>query len=264
MSERLVAIKTIGYGLAGIYGLGLFIYLVALMASFVNPEAVLQSFLCAGKISSIVEFQLQALILWVLFFPQFIGFLAVARFQDWGRQIVIVMNLALCLHAAYKVIFLTRSASPMDLLSMGVFIIIILFFDQDHIREQFRRSSIKKKRVLLVDDDKGLVRMVKSSLSAQGYDVMTAWTGEVGLHLAKREKPDLILLDVILPGMKGREVCTRLKADTDTRSIPVIFLTAKDSPDDVKAEMEAGGICHLTKPVNAQKLLAEIKRVLGS
>ena len=81
--------------------------------------------------------------------------------------------------------------------------------------------------------------------------------------MAQRLKPDLIILDVILPGIKGREVCLRLKENKDTRDIPVMFLTAKDSPDDIKAEKEVGGICHLTKPVDNKQLISEIEKILG-
>ena len=142
---------------------------------------------------------------------------------------------------------------------------MVLFFVQPSVKAKFRDpfGVANKKRILVVDDDKGLVTMLKTTLSANGFEVFTALTGEMGIQQARRRRPGLIILDVILPGIKGREVCMRLKEDADTRSIPVVFLTAKDSPEDVKAELSAGGISHITKPVNSQKLLAEIKRVLG-
>ena len=70
------------------------------------------------------------------------------------------------------------------------------------------------------------------------------------------------LLDVILPGVKGREVCKRLKNDQTTQDIPVVFVTSKDSPDDVQAEMEVGGLKHLTKPVSSKVLIAAIQEIL--
>ena len=73
-----------------------------------------------------------------------------------------------------------------------------------------------------------------------------------------------ILLDVILPGIKGREVCRKLKEDETTKDIPVIFLTAKDSPDDVKAEKEVGGEEHLTKPVTSKVLVSAVNKILNS
>ena len=117
--------------------------------------------------------------------------------------------------------------------------------------------------MLVIDDDRGLLKMISSGLEIHGFHVWTASDGEGGIKLAKAKKPDLIILDVLLPGMKGRQVCAKLKADTDTKDIPVIFLTAKDSPDDVLAEIEAGALGHLTKPVNSQKLLLEVKNILG-
>ena len=123
-------------------------------------------------------------------------------------------------------------------------------------------SPIANKNILIIDDDKGLLRILSSNLETEGCKVLVAETGEEGLKIAQAEKPDIILLDVILPGLKGREVCAQLKENRDTKDIPVIFLTAKDSPDDVKAEMEIGAVAHLTKPVDSRKLVAEIKHIL--
>ncbi len=118
------------------------------------------------------------------------------------------------------------------------------------------------KKILIVDDDKTLLKMVRSGLMFNGFDVVTAETGEEGIKLAAAEDPDLIILDVILPGLKGREVCAQLKEEAKTKTIPVIFLTSKNSPDDVQAEMAAGGIMHITKPVNMPKLVEEVKKIL--
>ncbi len=98
---------------------------------------------------------------------------------------------------------------------------------------------------------------------AEGYKIATAETGEIGLVLAKEKRPDLIILDVLLPGIKGREVCNKLKEDDQTKNIPVVFLTAKASPEDIKAELKAGALAHLTKPVDMQKLSAVINRILS-
>jgi CheY-like chemotaxis protein len=91
---------------------------------------------------------------------------------------------------------------------------------------------------------------------------LTATSGEKGIQIARLQKPDLIILDVILPGVKGREVCQRLKDDDETGRIPVIFLTAKDSEDDIRAEKAVGAVTHITKPVNAKMLLSEVKKIL--
>ncbi len=118
------------------------------------------------------------------------------------------------------------------------------------------------KKILLVDDDKALLKMVRSQLMFNGFEVLTAETGEDALYMVKDHMPDLIVLDVILPGVKGRYVCSKIKEDPTTRNIPVVFLTSKDSPDDVRAEMDAGAAMHLTKPVNPQQLIDVIKTIL--
>jgi CheY-like chemotaxis protein len=119
------------------------------------------------------------------------------------------------------------------------------------------------KTVLIVDDDLSVHKMLEPILTTGGYQVFSAKTGEEGLQMTKDKKPSIVVLDVILPGIKGREVCAQLKKDPSTKDIPVLFLTSKDSPDDVQAEIAAGGIGHLTKPINPQYLIAQIKRILG-
>lgn len=118
-------------------------------------------------------------------------------------------------------------------------------------------------KILIIDDDKALQTMLKAVLGSNGFDVIATFSGEEGLVLAGSEKPDMIILDVIMPGIKGREVCRRLKADPATQAIPVLFLTSKDSEDDVAAELEAGAVGHVTKPVNSMSLVRKIKQILG-
>jgi len=119
------------------------------------------------------------------------------------------------------------------------------------------------KKILLVDDDPGAHLVIVPVLSKAGYAAISAKNGEQALHLALNERPDLIILDVIMPGIKGRDLCKKIKAYDVLKDIPVIFLTAKDSEDDVKAELEAGGITHLTKPVNPSDLLQTIGGIIG-
>lgn len=118
------------------------------------------------------------------------------------------------------------------------------------------------KTILVVDDDKGLIKMLETGLTAKGYTVLAANTGEGGLQIAQNKAIDLILLDVILPGVKGRQVCVKLKEDPKTKDIPVVFLTSKNSPDDVKAELAAGAVAHITKPVDLNELLKKLDEVL--
>lgn len=119
------------------------------------------------------------------------------------------------------------------------------------------------KKILIIDDERMLHAMLKPILGAHGFDVASAMTGEEGLALAASERPDLILLDVMMPRMKGREVCARLKADPQTAPIPILFLTAKDSDDDVQAELAAGAVGHITKPVNMNNFIKTVKQALG-
>ncbi len=119
------------------------------------------------------------------------------------------------------------------------------------------------KKILLVDDDPGVHMVIVPILSKAGYFAVSAKNGEQALHLALNERPDLIILDVIMPGIKGRDLCKKIKAYDVLKDTPVIFLTAKDSEDDVKAELEAGAIAHLTKPVNPVDLLKTVDGIIG-
>src|SRR5580698_4901854 len=119
------------------------------------------------------------------------------------------------------------------------------------------------KKILLVDDDPGVHLVIVPVLSKAGYYAVSAKNGEQALHLALNERPDLIILDVIMPGIKGRDLCKKIKAYDVLKDIAVVFLTAKDSEDDVKAELEAGAVAHLTKPVDPTKLLQTIDGIIG-
>ena len=119
------------------------------------------------------------------------------------------------------------------------------------------------KKILLVDDDPGVHLVVVPILTKVGYLPVSAKSGEQALQLALSERPDLIILDVIMPGIKGRDLCKKIKAYDVLKDIPVIFLTAKNSEDDVKAELEAGALTHLTKPVNPAELLKTLEGIIG-
>lgn len=119
------------------------------------------------------------------------------------------------------------------------------------------------KKILIVDDDPAVHMILTPLLSKEGYRVVSAKTGEQGLQLSLSERPDLIVLDVIMPGIKGRDLCLKIKAYDVVKNIPVIFLTAKDSEDDIQAEKDAGGIAHLTKPIQGQTFLDTVKKIIG-
>src|SRR5262249_13802656 len=117
-------------------------------------------------------------------------------------------------------------------------------------------------RILVVDDNEMNVDILKSRLLAQGYEVLTAMDGEAGLAVARAETPDLILLDVMMPGLDGFEVCRRLRGDPAVPFIPIILVTAKDDAHDVVAGLEAGADEYLTKPVDLGSLVARVKSML--
>src|SRR5436305_806447 len=105
-------------------------------------------------------------------------------------------------------------------------------------------------RILVVDDIEANVRLLEAKLQAEYYDVLTAFGGASALALAAAEKPDIILLDVMMPEMDGFEVCRRLKHDPATRHIPVVLVTALDGRRDRLTGLEAGADDFLTKPID--------------
>ena len=119
------------------------------------------------------------------------------------------------------------------------------------------------KRILIIDDEKDLARMVQTRLNYYGYDSFILVDPRKALEVAEKKKPDLILLDVLMPQVNGREVCKQLKGKETTKDIPVIFLTAKDSGDDIAAEMEVGGSGHVLKPINDKELLEVVSDLIG-
>ncbi len=241
------SIKCISGGLALVYVSALF-YVVSLLSVWGD--------------SHLIEFQWHAWVLIALFFCLFIGALGAVGLNEWARKILLAGNAILLIYL-FGFYFSKSEIFPMGYVFLSL--IGILFFAQTKTKLAFfEKSGIARKSVLIVDDDEGLLKTVKPVLLASGYSVLTATTGEKGIQIARRQKPDLIILDVILPGMKGRQVCQKLKENSETHTIPVIFLTAKDSPDDVKAELAVGAVSHITKPFTNQKLVDEIKKALGS
>jgi two-component system cell cycle response regulator len=114
-------------------------------------------------------------------------------------------------------------------------------------------------RILVVDDVEANVRLLAARLSAEYYEVLTARDGETALAMAAAERPDIILLDVIMPGMDGFAVCRRLKDDPETRHIPVVLVTALDGRSDRLAGLESGADDFLTKPIDDLMLLARVR-----
>lgn len=118
------------------------------------------------------------------------------------------------------------------------------------------------KRILIVDDERDLVDLLKARLEAQGFEVVTAYDGQEGLEKAKEEKPDLILLDVMMPKMDGYQVCRFLKFDEAFKQIPIIMLTARGQEQDQKKGMEVGADAYVIKPFDKEDLLKKIQACL--
>ncbi len=113
--------------------------------------------------------------------------------------------------------------------------------------------------ILLVDDDPNIRKIMSRQLEHWGYRVVTAASGEEGVTRAHTDAPALILLDIMMPKMKGREACAVLKADPKTRDIPVIFLTALGLADHIRAGMELGAEDYVVKPFRPDDLRERIK-----
>lgn len=119
------------------------------------------------------------------------------------------------------------------------------------------------KKILLVDDEPDIISMLKLRLEASGYDVITAVDGNIAYDKARSELPDLVILDLMLPGMDGYQVCRLLKFNEKYRHIPIIMLTAKSQKDDKDWGQKVGADFYLTKPFDAVELLNKIKELLG-
>ncbi len=119
------------------------------------------------------------------------------------------------------------------------------------------------KKILVVDDEMHILRIVKYKLESAGYDVFTALNGVDALKIAREEKPALVFLDVMMPGMNGYEVCSHLKNDPNTNDIIVIMLTAKGQESDKIKGLEVGVDEYITKPFSPQDLLDRTKDLLG-
>ena len=120
------------------------------------------------------------------------------------------------------------------------------------------------KKILAVDDEKHIVRLIQVNLERQGYEVLPAYDGKEALQKVGEERPDLIVLDVMMPYMDGFEVLQNLRRDPTTRDIPVIMLTAKAQDADVFRGWQSGVDCYLTKPFNPMELVSFVKRIFKS
>ena len=123
-------------------------------------------------------------------------------------------------------------------------------------------DSRSPRRILVVDDEEDLLELVRYNLTKDGYQVECVGTGEDALKAARRQPPDLIVLDWMLPTVDGLEVCRRLKGDSKTRDIPVVMLTAKGEESDMIAGLERGADDYVAKPFSPRVLSARVRALL--
>jgi two-component system phosphate regulon response regulator PhoB len=119
-----------------------------------------------------------------------------------------------------------------------------------------------KPTILVVDDEEDIVELVELNIAREGYRVLTCGTGEQALKLAGSKLPSLVILDLMLPGIDGLEVCKKLKSDPKTENIPIVMLTAKGEESDIVTGLELGADDYITKPFSGKVLVARVRRIL--
>ena len=120
------------------------------------------------------------------------------------------------------------------------------------------------KKILFVEDEMALQKTFKDVLNEEGYEMLSAFDGEVGLRMSKEKKPDLILLDLILPKIDGFEFLEKLKADPETKDIPVIILTNLERTEDIERALELGATTYLVKAnYTLKEVVEKVKKALG-
>ena len=121
-----------------------------------------------------------------------------------------------------------------------------------------------KKKILVVDDSRTALFMVTTILRKERYELVTACDGEQALEMAASERPDLILMDVIMPRKTGFEACRELKRREDTKAIPVILVTTRGEGENVEAGFQSGCNDYVTKPINALELITKVRDHMGA
>src|SRR6201982_2115049 len=124
------------------------------------------------------------------------------------------------------------------------------------------RPGASRHRIFVVEDEEDIARLIRHNLQAAGYDVQTFFSGSMVVAQALREQPSLFLLDVMLPGMDGFDLCRQIRLTTALAKTPVIFLTAKTDESDRVTRLRLGGDDYITKPLSPRELVARIRTVL--
>ena len=123
---------------------------------------------------------------------------------------------------------------------------------------------MSQKRILLIEDEQDMAVMIGIRFEAAGYYVCMVGDGKGGLEAAKRDMPDLIVLDLMLPGIDGYEICSALKGDEKYRKIPIVILTAKAQKQDIERGLASGADAYMVKPFDPQELLAKVAELIGA
>jgi len=121
----------------------------------------------------------------------------------------------------------------------------------------------ESRRILVIEDEDDIRELIVYQLEMEGFRVSSADNGESGLAMVRREMPDLLLLDLMLPGINGQDICRILKSDVQTRTLPIMMLTARDSDEDIVDGLELGADDYMTKPFSPKVLTARIRKILG-
>jgi two-component system phosphate regulon response regulator PhoB len=120
----------------------------------------------------------------------------------------------------------------------------------------------RRKRILVVDDERELVELIGMNLQRNGYEVMATYDSPTGLDMARKQKPDLVILDIMMPELSGRDVMVTLKGNQETASIPILLLTAKAEETDIIVGLAMGADDYVTKPFSMKVLMARVAAVL--
>jgi len=117
-------------------------------------------------------------------------------------------------------------------------------------------------KILVIDDEKDIVELIRYNLKNEGFSVIQAYDGETAIKMAKTQKPDLLILDLMLPGMNGIDVCKAIRANPETAHLPIIMLTAKADEVDKIIGLEIGADDYITKPFSVKELMARVRTIL--